>query len=682
MNGILSSRWRVFLITLGLLLLLDLGRSIYARIGYAQPNQAWQPDPMAYSDIVWPPGSDLPANAPEGQRIYARYCQVCHGPDGRGNGPAAPSLIPRPRDFVVGQFKYTSTPPGQPPSDADLINVVTSGLQASSMPYWKGTLSEAEIRAVVAYVKSLSSVFDGESPQAIMIPPRVEPDGESITRGKSLFQEQGCTGCHADDGRGGLTMKDTNGKPVIARDLTAPWTFRGGSAPEQVWLRITNGLPPGPMLPYADKMTPEQRWDVVNYVLSLARTPPWEAGGALDGPGQRANLNLRGDYLVHAQFCGLCHTQINHTGIYRADDAYLAGGMRVGAYPHGVLVSRNLTSDPETGLGNWSEERIINALTNGRARGQVLNVFDMPWVRFHNLHTDDAQAIAQYLKNSLPAVHNQVPPALHYGVIETIFDKFTRPFPAFPPTYLTYGDGNWGSEQGGLTRAVPQTLLIGAQWLILIAGLFAFIFGPPAERRFPKRLRDWILTVLAVVGILLLAFVGYALYKSPQLNLIPPDILATGATGPQPVLDLTKVNNPEHKVLIERGQYIYTLTCALCHEVDGSGGLTKVDWRPMGTLWVRNITPDPETGMGKWSDAEIARAIRSGVSRDGFALHWQGMPWDHFSNLDEEDLRAVIAYLRALPPVVNKVPDDRPPASDDCETYTFWIADVPDYGCK
>ena len=682
MKGLLQSRPRTLLLAVGLLLLLDAGRSLYARIGYAQPIQAWQPNPKVYADIVWPPGSDLPANAPEGQSIFAQHCQVCHGPDGRGNGPAAPSLIPRPRDFALGQFKYKSTPSDQPPSDADLIEVVTNGLQASSMPYWKDILSEAEIREVVDYVKTLSPIFDRETPQAIPIPPRVSPDKESIARGKDLFAAQGCPGCHGNDGGAGVTMKDAKGYPVVTRDLTAPWTFRGGSEPEQLWLRLTTGLQPGPMQFYADKMTPDQRWDLVNYVLSLARTPPWEPGGAFDGPGQRANLNLRGDYLVHAEFCGLCHTQINHTGIYRADDAYLAGGMRVGAYPHGILVSRNLTSDSETGLGNWSEERIIDALTNGRARNRVLNVFDMPWVYFHNLSPDDAQAIARYLKDSLPAVHNQVPYALRYGVLETIVDKLTRPFPAFPPTYLTYGDGNWGLAQDGLSRDIPQAILIDLQWLVLIAGLVAFIFGPPPERRFPKRLRGWILTVLAVVGGLLLFLVGYALYESPQLSLIPADILASGALGEQPKLALSNSDTIEQKAMIERGQYMYTLTCALCHETDGSGGLTKVSWRPMGTLWVRNITPDPETGIGKWSDAEIARAIRSGVSRDGYALHWQGMPWDHFSNLDEEDLRAIIAFLRALPPVVNKVPDDRPPTPNDCQTYTFWIMDVPDYGCK
>ena len=108
----------------------------------------------------------------------------------------------------------------------------------------------------------------------------------------------------------------------------------------------------------------------------------------------------------------------------------------------------------------------------------------------------------------------------------------------------------------------------------------------------------------------------------------------------------------------------------------------KVSWKPMGTLWVRNITPDSETGIGKWSDAEISRAIRSGVSRDGYQLHWQGMTWDHASNWDEEDLRAVIGFLRTMPAVRNKVPADRPPAPDDCDVYTFWVSESHEPGCR
>src|SRR5882724_4955444 len=93
---LLASRHRVIIATLAVLVLLDLGRSIFARVGYARPLSVWQPDTKVYADLTWPPGADVSAATLPGPRIFARRCAVCHGPDGRGNGPAAPSLIPRP----------------------------------------------------------------------------------------------------------------------------------------------------------------------------------------------------------------------------------------------------------------------------------------------------------------------------------------------------------------------------------------------------------------------------------------------------------------------------------------------------------------------------------------------------------------------------------------------------------
>jgi mono/diheme cytochrome c family protein len=676
---LLGSRGRVVLVTLGLLVLLDLGRSLYARLGYASPVETWQPDPKIYSDIAWPPGADLPADTPAGAKVYAQRCAVCHGPDGRGNGPAAPSLIPRPRDFTLGQFKYKSTPVDQPPSDADLIRTVSNGLNASAMPYGHDLLSESDIREVVTHIKNLSPAFNRSAPQTLTIPPRVKPTAASLARGRALFSAQGCQNCHGPDARGGLTLKDAKGYPVIARDLTAPWTFRGGSEPEQIWLRLTTGLAPSPMAALAGTTTAEERWDIVNYVLSLARTPPWEPGGRLDGPGQQADLTRRGEYLIHAEMCGLCHTPINRSGIYRADDSYLAGGMRVGAYPYGVIVSRNLTSDPETGLGNWSEEQIVNALRDGRVRGRVLNMYDMPWAFLHGLSRDDAAAMAKYLK-TMPPVRNQIPEALHYGVIETIVDKLMRPLPAVPTTKLTFADQQFG-QKAGPSRDWPQTWLVNAQWAVLLLGVVAFVFATYRERRFRTGKWRWVGVIGPLLGLLVLLIVGSPIYHLPFLTLIPPEQITTGATAGIPKPDPSQMKTPEQAALVERGRYIFTVaSCVLCHGVTGSGGL-KISWKSMGTLWVRNITPDPETGLGNWSDAEIARAIRSGVSRDAYQLHWQGMIWDHESNWDEEDLRALIAYLRALPPVKNKVPADRPPASDDCDVYTFWTAESHVAGC-
>jgi len=214
--------------------ILDLGRSVYARIGHASPSELWQPAPGVYADIAWPPGSDAPASAPPGRRLYLRWCATCHGPDGRGNGPAAPSLIPRPADFTRGLFKYKSTPAAQPPTDDDLTRVVANGLQASAMPYFRDVLTADEIRELVRYVKTLSPMFVNTVPQPVRIPPRVPPDVMSLTRGRALYADLGCDRCHGADGRRREKQRDAKEYPVVTRDLTAPWTFAGGTDPAQV----------------------------------------------------------------------------------------------------------------------------------------------------------------------------------------------------------------------------------------------------------------------------------------------------------------------------------------------------------------------------------------------------------------------------------------------------------------
>ena len=681
MTWLLFSRRRLVLLTVGLLFLFDVGRSINARLGFSEPPELWQPDPAVYADLTWPPGSDLASDTPVGQRVFVERCAVCHGPDGRGNGPAAPSLIPHPRNFTEGKFKYKSTPAGQPPLESDLIRTVSNGLQASAMPYFHDLLSEAEIRAVVQYIKGMSSVFAGPSPQVVIISPRVPPDAESIARGKTLYAQYGCVACHGPEARGGLPLQESTGYPVISRDLTAPWTFRGGSDPEQIWLRVTTGLSPGPMPAFEGAMTPDQRWDVVNYVLSLARVPPWEPGGKLNGPGQQQDLLKRGRYLLHAHMCGICHTQTNPTGIYRGDDFYLAGGMRVGVYPHGIYISRNLTPDKETGLGNWTEEQIANALRKGRAPDRLLNSWAMIWAFFHSLTEDDALAIARYLK-SRPAVRNHIPPPLHYGVLETLVVKLAGPLPEGRPRVLTYAAGNFGQPNLGAFPDLPQQLLIGGQGVILLLGILAFIVAGPRERRFPRGVKGWLLTGLALLGIGTGGLLGYFLYSTPTLSIIPPEQIAEAVTADMPQLNPADLRSPERAALAERGQYLYkVISCHNCHGPSGSGG-QKISWLPAGSHWTRNLTPDPKAGIGAWSDKEIARAIRSGVARDGRPLHWQGMIWDHASNLDEEDVRALIVYLRTLPPMEREAPPFRPPDGSDCERATIYLVEDRIPGCQ
>ena len=118
--------------------------------------------------------------------------------------------------------------------------------------------------------------------------------------------------------------------------------------------------------------------------------------------------------------------------------------------------------------------------------------------------------------------------------------------------------------------------------------------------------------------------------------------------------------------VIARGHYVVRVVgnCAACHgatdqvkayragvDVPLSGGFEfKI---PPGEFRVRNITPDPETGIGRVSDGAIARALRFGIGQDGRAL----LPFMEVQGLSDEDLVAVVSYLRTQPPVHNPVPD-------------------------
>ena len=115
-----------------------------------------------------------------------------------------------------------------------------------------------------------------------------------------------------------------------------------------------------------------------------------------------------GKYLVTVMGCSDCHTDGSFAG--KPDMAHFLGGSNTGFEIPGLgyFYGANLTPDPETGLGKWTEKQIVTALTTGvRPDGRELAPI-MPWRGFSHLRPKDAQAIAAYLK-SLPPVRNQVP---------------------------------------------------------------------------------------------------------------------------------------------------------------------------------------------------------------------------------------------------------------------------------
>ena len=221
-----------------------------------------------------------------GEAIYASQCSGCHGEAGDGQGMLTLSWLPRPRNFVYGSFRYRSTPSGSPPTDADLFRTVSKGLAGSGMPAFEAILSEQERRDVVAYIKQFSSAFclwvRALTPRSVSAAPQVTE--QRIARGASIYVDSGCPSCHGaegkGDGRSGQDLKTVEGDPIIPRDLTHKWSFRGGHTPSDIYRRIANGMDGSSMAAYEEVLEPNDLWDLVFYVLSLSpeQRPHAEAG--------------------------------------------------------------------------------------------------------------------------------------------------------------------------------------------------------------------------------------------------------------------------------------------------------------------------------------------------------------------------------------------------------------------
>jgi len=120
--------------------------------------------------------------------------------------------------------------------------------------------------------------------------------------------------------------------------------------------------------------------------------------------------------------------------------------------------------------------------------------------------------------------------------------------------------------------------------------------------------------------------------------------------------------------VIEKGKHITLVTkgCVQCHnpsenvslllqkgEEPSLAGARRVE-TPFGTFYTPNITPDKETGIGRMTDAEIARVLRYGIKSNGEAV----LPFMQGQDMSDEDMTAVISYLRSLKPVKNQVPEN------------------------
>jgi mono/diheme cytochrome c family protein len=225
------------------------------------------------------------ATREKGKQIYDRACFLCHGADGKGDGPAGWFIGryegPRPRDFTGGSYKFRSTPSGELPMDQDLFRTVTQGIPGNMPPY--GGLSEEERWQVIAYIKTLNPAFKGAKPIALVLPnPPGPPSDAGIENGRKTYIKYGCQKCHGDNGYGDGkealdgNLKDTYGLMVSPGDLTERSSLKNGSSAQALYRSIMTGLDGTPMPSYADTIGGNDKdvWDLVYYILSLSQERP------------------------------------------------------------------------------------------------------------------------------------------------------------------------------------------------------------------------------------------------------------------------------------------------------------------------------------------------------------------------------------------------------------------------
>jgi len=128
-----------------------------------------------------------------------------------------------------------------------------------------------------------------------------------------------------------------------------------------------------------------------------------------------------------------------------------------------------------------------------------------------------------------------------------------------------------------------------------------------------------------------------------------------GASGPEPDATRTLSGHPESLAMPPApplsGPWMATVAA------------TMTAWAgPWGVSYTANLTPDSETGLGRWTEQQFVDTIRSGRHLGRGRQILPPMPWPAIRNMTDDDLKAIFAYLRTIPPIRNKVPDPLPPA--------------------
>jgi cbb3-type cytochrome oxidase subunit 1/cbb3-type cytochrome oxidase cytochrome c subunit/mono/diheme cytochrome c family protein len=198
------------------------------------------PAPLLSTDL---PAGERARFALRGKQAFARHCASCHGPAGKGDGPAAASLLPAPRDLTTAHF-----------SDAALSKALWHGVRGSAMPGWHEH-STQELLALAVFVRGLEDV------------PAPPPLTEIERAHAGKLYAANCARCHGSAGRGDGT--------AAAALAPAPTDFTAvRSSHAYAEHALERGVPGTAMVPWAGKLTPAERRLLAGYVRSFPGGTP------------------------------------------------------------------------------------------------------------------------------------------------------------------------------------------------------------------------------------------------------------------------------------------------------------------------------------------------------------------------------------------------------------------------
>ena len=167
------------------------------------------------------------------------------------------------------------------------------------------------------------------------------------------------------------------------------------------------------------------------------------------------------------------------------------------------------------------------------------------------------------------------------------------------------------------------------------------------------------LAALIIVGVILLAVGGWIVLGPGPLDFAGGSPVAlSDYKGPDPTGVPASLKNAS---IVARGEWLTKAAdCAVCHTAKGgteyAGGFAFT--LPFGTIYSPNITPDKDTGIGNWTDAQFLNAVHKGIDDEGKHLY-PAMPYASYTYMSDADVLAIKAYLFSLAPVHHDVPDDK-----------------------